>query len=474
MRLYNTLSHQLEDFVPAEAGHVRMYNCGPTVYGDQHVGNYRTFAFADTLRRWFEYKGWKVTQIINITDVGHLTQDDIEAGEDKILVTARKMGWTALQVAEHFMNRFLADRRTLGMREPLKFTRATDHVPEMIELIKVLLAKGVAYAVKGNVYFDVQKFAGYGKLSGNTLETLRTNASERTQHEHQAEKRHPADFALWKTDDKHLMQWDAPWGRGFPGWHIECSAMAMKYLGETLDIHTGGEDNIFPHHECEIAQSEAVTGKPFARFWIHARHLMWNGQKISKSLGNVVLVQDLLDKGYSPADVRYTLVRTRYSERVNFSWELFDDSRTALRRVLEFKRRLEDASGKPETALSLPLERAAKDFEERMDDNLDVAGALGALHTFVREGNKALDDGLAGGKARAALAQLERFDGVFGVLGGSAEEKAPEEVVALARERAEARQRRDFKAADAARDRIKALGWSVEDTKDGAKFRRLG
>jgi cysteinyl-tRNA synthetase len=341
----------------------------------------------------------------------------------------------------------------------------------MIELIKVLLAKGAAYAVGGNVYFDVQKFAPYGKLSGNTLETLKSGASERTQQEHQAEKRHPADFALWKTDAKHLMQWDAPWGRGFPGWHVECSAMAMKYLGETLDVHTGGEDNIFPHHECEIAQSEAATGKPFARFWVHARHLMWNGQKISKSLGNVFLVKDLLDKGYTPAEIRYTLVRTRYSERVNFSWELFDDSRSALRRVLDFKRRLAEAARKPST--SVALAPSSKEFEERMDDNLDVAGALGALHIFTREGNKALDEGLAGEKAAAALAQLDRFDTVFGVLGTSGEEKAPEEVVKLAQDRADARRRKDFKAADDLRRKIAALGWSVEDTKEGAKFRRL-
>lgn len=469
MKLYNTLTHRLEDFEPMEPGHVRMYNCGPTVYGDQHVGNYRTFAFADTLRRWFEYKCWKVTQIINITDVGHLTQDDIESGEDKILVTARKLGWTAMQVAEHFMHRFYADRKTLLLLEPFKFTRATDHVPEMVELIKALLAKGAAYAVNGNVYFDVSTFPAYGKLSGNSLDTLKAGA----RIEINPEKKHPADFALWKTDAKHLMQWDAPWGRGFPGWHIECSAMGMKYLGETFDLHTGGEDNIFPHHECEIAQSEAATGKPFVRMWVHARHLMWDGKKISKSLGNVVHVKDLLDKGYSPAEIRYTLIRTRYSEQVNFSWELFDDSKAALRRILEFKRRLEDAASRPTTNVALDLERTRREFEERMDDNLDVAGSLGVLHTFVREGNKALDEGLAGEKAKAALGQLDRFDVVFAVLGAPAAEAAPAEVVELAKQRDAARKAKDFKAADAARAKLKELGWSVEDTKDGPKFRRV-
>ena len=469
MRLHNTLTRRLEDFVPIEPGHVRMYNCGPTVYGDQHVGNYRTFAFADTLRRWFEAKGWKVSQIVNITDVGHLTQDDFDAGEDKIVVEARKRGWTALQVAEHFMERFFKDRRTLGLLDPIKFTRATDHVAEMIELIKTLVAKGLAYPVGGNVYFDVAKFPAYGKLSGNSLEQIKSGA----RIEVNPEKRHPADFALWKTDAKHLMQWDSPWSRGFPGWHIECSAMSMKYLGETFDVHTGGEDNIFPHHECEIAQSEGATGKPMARFWIHARHLMWDGQKISKSLGNVVLIQDLLDKGYTPAEIRYTLVRTRYSQRVNFSWSLFDDSKSALRRLQDFRRRLEDAAGKPEKAAPLDLAKARAAFEDRMDDDLDVAGALGALHTFAQDGNRALDQGLAGGPARAALDQLGRFDAVFGVLGAAAPEaEAPEEVRKLAADRVEARKRRDFKASDELRAKIQALGWSVEDAKDGFKLRK--
>ncbi len=468
MRLTNSLGRRLEEFAPAEPGHVRMYNCGPTVYGDQHVGNYRTFAFADTLRRWFEYKGWRVTQIMNITDVGHLTQDDIEAGEDKIVVKAREMGWTALQVAEHFMNAFFEDRKKLFFLPPAKFPRATEHVPEMIALIRKLLDKGAAYAVGGNVYFDVTKVPGYGRLSGNSLETIKSGA----RIEVHPDKRHPADFALWKTDAKHLMQWDAPWGRGFPGWHIECSAMSMKYLGETFDIHTGGEDNVFPHHECEIAQSEAATGKTFARFWLHARHIQWDGRKISKSLGNVILLKDMMARGFSPAEVRYALVSTRHSQPVNFSWRMLEDSKAALERLSGFKRRLEEAAAKPDRDAPLALDRFRGGFEERMDDDLDVAGALGAMHVFAREGNRALDEGLAGGPARKALELLGRFDGVFGVLGGAAEEKPPEEVSRLAEERLAARRRKDYAAADAARDRLKALGWAVEDTREGVKLRR--
>jgi cysteinyl-tRNA synthetase len=472
MKLYNTLSHQVEEFAPAEPGHVRMYNCGPTVYGDQHVGNYRTFAFADTLRRYFEFKGWKVTQIINITDVGHLTQDDIDSGEDKIDVMAREMKWTAMQVAEHFMNRFYADRKTLLMREPAKFTRATDHIPEMVALVQKLLDKGVAYRVGGNVYFDIAKFPGYGKLSGNTLEKIKDGGSGRVGDEVK-EKRHPADFALWKTDDKHLMQWDAPWGRGFPGWHIECSAMSMKYLGETFDLHTGGEDNIFPHHEAEIAQAEAATGKPFVRHWMHARHMMWDGEKISKRLGNVVLVKDMVDKGYTPQEIRYTLVSTRYSQRVNFSWQSFEDSRKALGYLVEFRRRLQEAAAKPAAGTAINLDKARHDFEARMDDDLDVAGAIGVLQSFRNEGNKAIDQGLGGPAAKQALDLLEKIGDVFGILGTAEDEKPPDEVVRLATDRLEARKRKDFKAADAARDRLKALGWSVEDTKEGFKFRKL-
>ena len=472
MMLYNSLTHKLETFEASEPGHVRMYNCGPTVYGDQHVGNYRTFAFADTLRRYFEFKGWKVTQIINITDVGHLTQDTIDSGEDKIAVKAREMKWTAMQVAEHFMNRFYEDRKTLLFREPAKFTRATDHIPEMIALIQKLLDKGVAYAVGGNVYFEVGKFKDYGKLSGNTLEAIKVGESGRVGEELK-EKRHPADFALWKTDDKHLMQWDAPWGRGFPGWHIECSAMAMKYLGETFDIHTGGEDNKFPHHEAEIAQSEAATGKPFVRFWLHARHMMWDGQKISKSLGNVVLVKDMLDKGYTPQEIRYALVSTRYREQADFSWQLFENARKALSYLLEFRRRLQDAAKKPGGKGAINLDKVRHDFESRMDDDLDVAGAIGVLQSFRNEGNKAIDQGMGGKEATQALELLEKFGDVFGILGTAGEEKPPDEVVALATARLEARKRKDFKAADEARDKIKALGWSVEDTKDGVKYRKL-
>ncbi len=470
MKLYNTLTRQLEDFDPLQPAHVRMYNCGPTVYGDQHVGNYRTFAFADTLRRYFEYKGWRVTQIINITDVGHLTLDDIESGEDKIDVMARQMGWSAWQVALHFMERYLKDRRLLNFQEPAKFTRATEHIPEMIALIERLLLQGSAYLVNGNVYFDVTKFPRYGRLSGNSLGTLKAGA----RIEIHPDKRHPTDFALWKTDPKHLMQWDAPWSRGFPGWHIECSAMSMKYLGDSFDIHTGGEDNIFPHHECEIAQSEAATGKPFVSFWLHARHILWDGQKMSKSLSNVFLVEDLLKRGYQPAEIRYALVRTHYRQQVDFSWSLFDDSKKALARLLEFRHRLEQAAVRVDHAGGVDLEAFRADFEAALDDDLDVSGALGVVHRFARDANGAIDqEKLGGTEARKALELLDRFSRVFGLPAGAAEEKPPPEVLQVAQERVLARRGRDYAKADELRDKIRSMGWSVEDTREGFKLRRI-
>jgi len=249
--------------------------------------------------------------------------------------------------------------------------------------------------------------------------------------------------------------------------------MSMKYLGESFDLHTGGEDNIFPHHEAEIAQAEAATGKPFVRFWLHARHMMWEGRKISKSLGNVILVEDMLKRGYTPQEIRYTLVSTRYREQVDFSWQSFENSRKALGYLVEFRRRLQDAAKKPATNVSIDLDRIRRDFEARMDDDLDVAGAIGVLQSFRNEGNKAIDQGLGGDAATNAVALLEKIGDVFGVLGAADEEKPPDEVVRLATERLEARKRKDFKAADEARDRIKALGWSVEDTKDGVKYRKL-
>jgi cysteinyl-tRNA synthetase len=467
MRFHNTLSKSLEDFTPIAAGQVRMYNCGPTVYDSPHVGNFRTFAFADTLRRYLEYRGLQVTQIMNLTDVGHLTQDQVEAGADKMEEGLRRLRAKGVnvsdpyQVAEHYIGEFHAARKALNFLDAHEYPRATAHVPEMIAMIAALLERGVAYRVGGNVYYDVSKFPGYGRLSGNTLESIKSGA----RIEPNPEKRHPADFALWKTDAHHLMQFDAPWGRGFPGWHIECSAMSRKYLGDTFDIHTGGEDNIFPHHECEIAQSEAYSGKPFVKLWMHARHLLWDEKKMSKSEGTFFTIQDLLDRGYSGGAVRYALVTTHYRQQVNYTMKSFDDARGVVVRLREFHGRIASDAGGPAHAM---VAAAKAKFVEAMDEDLNTSGGMGVIHEFVREANRHFDEGKPVPGVRAAF---EGFMSVFGLPLGAAAE-APAEIQALVRSREEARKRRDWKESDRLRDEVQKLGWLVKDTKDGPQVRK--
>jgi cysteinyl-tRNA synthetase len=475
MRIYNTYSKSLEDLVPLTPGEVRMYNCGPTVYDSPHVGNFRTFAFADTLRRYLEYAGFKVKQVMNITDVGHLTQDHIEAGIDKMEEGLRRLRERGVnvsdpyQVAEYYTKEYLEARRALGFRDAHVYPRATQHVPEMIEMIRTLLEKGFAYPVGGNIYFDVRKFAGYGKLSGNTLEQIKAGASERADFSH--EKRHPADFALWKTDAKHLMQFDSPWGRGFPGWHIECSAMSRKHLGEQIDIHTGGEDNIFPHHESEIAQSESANGKPFAKYWMHARHLMWDGKKMSKSEGTFFTIGTLLGRGYSGLAIRYALVSTHYRMQVNYRLESFDDARKNIARINDFRRRLERERPAGAEDAGAVIAKARADFSKAMDDDLNTSGALAAVHEFITDINRALDKGtLSAAGAAKALETLRGFDSVFAFF--EADTDAPAEVRALLDQRAAARAVKNFKESDRLRDAIRGLGWVVEDGKQGQTLKK--
>ena len=298
LTLYNTFSKALEPFQPLKPGEVKMYNCGPTVYDYAHIGNFRSYVFADLLRRYLEYRGLAVWQVMNITDVGHMVAD-AEEGEDKVEASAKEQKKTPWEIAQFYTEAFLEDAKRLGFKEPMKRPKATEHVAEMVGMVKTLLEKGYAYESSGSVYFDVRKFKRYGKLSGNTLRRLKAGARK----EPAPGKRYPLDFALWIKKPGHLMQWDSPWGKGYPGWHIECSAMAMRYLGERIDIHTGGEDNIFPHHEAEIAQSEGATGRKFASYWLHVRHLLVNGEKMSKSLGNFFTLRDLLAKGHEPAAI---------------------------------------------------------------------------------------------------------------------------------------------------------------------------
>jgi cysteinyl-tRNA synthetase len=470
--LYNTLTKRLEPFAPREPGVVRMYNCGPTVYSDPHIGNFRAFLFADVLRRALELLGFRVEQVMNLTDVGHLTQDDIEAGEDKIEAAARRERRRPEEIADHYAAEFFAIARLLNLRPALKNPKAREHIPEMLALIRTLVERGYAYVVNGNVYYDVTRFPAYGRLSGNSLEELQAGA----RIEVNPEKRNHLDFALWKQDPRHLMQWDSPWGRGFPGWHIECSAMSMKYLGETLDIHTGGEDNIFPHHDCEIAQSEAATGKPFARCWLHTRHLLVDGRKMSKSLGNFHTVRDVLARGYDPRVLRFALVRAHYRQPLNFTWDGMDAAREALGRLRDFQRAVAAAAapvgapaGGDAAALDAPLAQAETGFREALEDDLNVSRALAALFDFVTAANRL--GALSPAAARRAADFLGRADAVLGVL-GEGESELDAESQSLLAKREEARKRRDYAESDRLRARLRERGIIVEDTPRGMVWKR--
>ncbi|HEB51758.1 MAG TPA: cysteine--tRNA ligase, partial [bacterium] len=339
IRLYNSLTRKLEELQPLVAGKVTMYHCGPTVYSSPHIGNFRSFLFADVLRRFVEDQGYRVEQVMNITDVGHLTLDDIEGGEDKLEAESKRTGRTAWEIAARYIDEFEHCQRALRVRRPHHMPRATDFIAQMGEIIADLLQKGIAYQVNGNVYFSVARFPAYGRLSGKVLDELEAGARVAVNEE----KRDPRDFALWKVDANHQMQWEAPFPggqRGFPGWHIECSAMSTHYLGNRIDIHTGGEDNVFPHHECEIAQTEAHTGEHFVNIWMHARHLLVDNTKMSKSKGNFFTVDDILQRGYTGLELRYALVRVQYRQSLNFTLQGLDEARAAIQRVTEARKRL--------------------------------------------------------------------------------------------------------------------------------------
>lgn len=463
LRFYNTLTQRVEEFVPLEPGVVRMYTCGPTVWNYVHIGNLRTFTFQDILRRWLRLRGYRLEHVMNITDV-----------DDRIINEAAAAGKSIGEYTEVYTKAFLEDAATLRLERPERLVRATEHIADMVALIRRLSEKSYTYRSDGSIYFRIAKFPGYGKLSHTDFSGIRPGARVDTDKYDKADAR---DFALWKARKEGEPFWETELGPGRPGWHIECSAMAMKYLGETLDIHAGGVDLTFPHHENEIAQSEAATGKPFVRYWLHCEHLIVEGQTMSKSLGNFYTLRDLLERGYAPEAVRYLLASVPYRKHLNFTFDALRSAATAIERLRNFRLRLETERF-PEGAAERILERtgeAEQKFGESLDDDLNTAEALAAVFEYVRDMNSAMDAGeFRGGNATPALELLDRFDAVFDVLRPSLQAAAisDEEVERLIAERAQARQARDYARADRIRAELLEKGIILEDTKDGVRWKR--
>jgi cysteinyl-tRNA synthetase len=468
LRLYNSLTRQQELFVPLDRSGVRLYTCGPTVYNYAHIGNFRAYVFEDVLRRALEYAGYPVTQVMNLTDV-----------DDKTIRGSRQANLPLQAFTRPFIDAFFEDLRALNIEPAEIYPAATAHVPDMIALIRRLFDRGLAYRSEdGSVYFKVSAHPAYGKLAHLDLSSLQSGARV-AQDEY--EKESVGDFALWKGWDEQDgdVAWDSPWGRGRPGWHIECSAMAMKYLGETFDLHTGGIDNLFPHHENEIAQSEGATGKPFVRTWMHCAHLCVNGEKMSKSLGNFFTLRDLLGRGYAGREIRYVLINGHYRQPLNFTFDALEAGRASLARIDGFADRLAEVVGAtPRSNSTLPdwAVRARDAFDAAVSNDLNIPEALAALFAVVREGNSALQTGALPPSGAAALQELlASMDRVLGVLSfgrRTADETPPDRVAELLAARAAARREKRWTDSDRLRDEIAGLGWEVRDGKDGQKLKR--
>ncbi len=471
LRLYNSLAKTEEDFVSLKPGHVSMYTCGPTVYGRPHIGNYSSFLMADLLRRWLEVSGYTVTHVKNITDVGHLVADADE-GEDKLEKQARAEKSDPLAIAKKYTEQYLDDEKVLNLLEPAHRPRATEFVSQMITIIESLVASGHAYETDDGVYFSVETFPEYGKLSGNTLDAIEAGA----RIEVDEKKKHPADFALWKktvgSNAHHILKWPSPWGEGFPGWHIECSAMSRSLLGEKIDIHTGGEDNIFPHHECEIAQSECSGEHPFSRFWLHKRRIeiapekdAEEGVKMSKSLGNILTVSDIMSRGYDSLDLRYFLLSAHYRTRLKFSWKSMDDAKKARKKIMEWIGETEKWTAMD--AQDSDVDSWKKKFSDAMDDDLNTSAALASIFDAMSWSRN------ISAWNQKSLASLQDFiqtiRHTFGCFDSVAEESIPADVQELVTQRAQARADKNFSLSDELRDKIFERGFVVKDTGDGQK-----
>jgi cysteinyl-tRNA synthetase len=463
LRLYNTLTQKVEPFSPAEANTVRMYTCGPTVYNYAHVGNLRTFAFEDVLRRWLRARGYGLNHVMNITDV-----------DDKIIRNASAEKKSLEDYTAKYTQAFLEDSAALRLERPEHLVRATEHIPEMVDAVEKLEARGCTYQSDGSVYYSIARFPEYGKLSHNDFSGIRAGARVDMDEYDKADAR---DFVLWKAPKDGEPFWDTRIGKGRPGWHIECSAMAMKYLGETLDIHAGGVDLIFPHHENEIAQSEAITGKPFARFWLHCEFLNVESQKMSKSRGNIYTLRELLDMGHQPEAVRYLLVSVPYRKKLNFTFDGLKAAATSIERLRNFRLRLETEKFREGVNESLieSTRAALERFDQSLDDDLNTAEALAAIFEYVRDANTAMDSGeFRADNAGPAKGLLERFDSIVDVLRPSAKQQgiSDAEVEALIQERGQAKKTKNFARADVIRVQLLEAGIILEDTKDGARWKR--
>ncbi len=475
LKIYNSLTRQKETFVPLHEGRVQMYVCGPTVYNDAHLGHGKTYANFDTMVRYLRYLGYRVLYVQNITDVGHL----LDSGEDRMLKGAAREHMQPMELAEIYTRRYFRDMDRLNVTRPDISPRASGHIPEMIELIQTLMEKGIAYEVNGSVYFDVSKFADYGKLSGRRVEELQAGSRVEVLQE----KRNPADFALWKrAEPEHIMRWNSPWGQGFPGWHIECSVMSTKYLGQPFDIHGGGVENKFPHHECEVAQSEAATGESFARYWIHNGMLMIRGEEMHKSLGNFVTLEQACNR-WDPMAIRFFILLSHYRGPLDVTDEALDAAEKGLNRLLGAIRSIRQRSstapkGVVGASVQSLLERTRQQFEESMDDDFNTPGAIAALFDMTREVN-----GLLAGAEPPNAAELDAIDAFYKRLVGDVLGVLPETLDAematglatglidlLVETRTKLRQVKQWALSDEIRDQLVALGVQLRDGPDGTTW----
>ncbi len=460
MKIFNSMTRKKEEFVPVHPGEARIYACGPTVYNYFHIGNARPFIVFDTLRRYLEYRGYKVTFVQNFTDI-----------DDKMIKAANEQGITVKQLGEHFIEEYFKDAKGLNIRPATVHPKATEHIEDIIRLISRLIEEGHAYvAENGDVYYDTESFKDYGKLSGQDLDDLEMGA----RIEVNDVKKNPMDFALWKAKKPGEPAWESPFSEGRPGWHIECSAMSQKYLGDTFDIHGGGQDLKFPHHENEIAQSEGATGKTFANYWMHNGYINIDNRKMSKSLGNFFTVRDI-SKEFDLLAVRLFMLSSHYRNPINFSRDLIVQAEAALSRIANCRENLRFVAeaGKSEAKKELDLESFRQRFIDAMDDDLNTADAIGVIFDLVKELNTAFSQGGDAAQAKEGLGMLDELLGVLGLIKEEREEEIPSEIQALAEERAEARKAKDWARADAIRDQLKEAGYELKDTPEGVKITRV-